>query len=123
MTVFPLDIVVKEDTPERLLALASVPVVNKFLATDINEVVAAIKEIHGRALFITDGDGREWFVRKPSTNLDTTSFQVGDRMEGFVDDDMLEWIEGVIVGLGFTGVADLGNSGIFFKTNGQIRIS
>lgn len=123
MSVFPLDIVIKEDTPERLLALANVPVKNKFLADDINEIVAAIKEIHGRALFIEDGDGKEWFVRKTSTNLDTASFQVGDRMEGFVDEAMTEWIEGVIVGLGFTGVADLGNTSIFFRTNSQTRIT
>jgi hypothetical protein len=122
MSVFPLNIVVKEDTPERLLALAGVPEKNKFLATDMNEVVAAIKELNGRALFITDGDGKEWFVRKTSTNLDTASFQIGDRLEAFVDEDMTEWIEGVIVGLGFTGVADLVNTSIFFKTNSQIRI-
>jgi len=45
-SVFPLNLATKEDTPERLLALASVPLAQKILATDINLIKQALNELN-----------------------------------------------------------------------------
>jgi len=122
MSVFPLNIATKEDTPERLLALSSVPEKNKILAEDTNEIVAALKELHARGLYLQDNNGRSWYVRKGDGNVNVAAFEEWDKIEGFVDEAKTEWIEGIIVGEGFTGVESLANKAIFFKTGGKIRI-
>jgi len=55
MSVFPLDILVKEDTPERLAALADVPAKHVIYATDFNLLVAALNELNARDVFIKSG--------------------------------------------------------------------
>jgi len=117
MSVFPLNIVVKEDTQERLLALASVPEKNKFLADDQNEIVDALKELDGRLKFIADTNGLVWQVTKYPGNDDGTAFESNDKIEAFIDVGRTHYIEGKIMGPGFTGVADLDTATKFFQTN------
>src|SRR5680860_262392 len=122
MSVFPIDIQDKEDTPERLLALAAVPLKNKILASEFTTFIKALRELDGRAGFITDSDGKEWFIRKANGNTDTQAFEADDRIEAFKDATKKEWIEGVIMGPGFSGVLDLEDANKFFKTGGKIRL-
>ena len=123
MSVFPLTIIEKEDSPARLLELANVPIKNKWLASDLNELVAAIKEVHGRGFYLADTNGKKWYVRKGDGNLDIGAFQANDKIEAWVDEvAKTEWIEGILMNNAFTGVADLDTKAIFFKTNGKIRM-
>lgn len=123
MSVFPLNIAVKEDTPERLLALADVPEVNKILATDINEIVAAIKELHGRSFHLDDTNGKSWLVIKGKGNNDSGAFQAGDKIEAWIDEaTKTEYVEGKLMSNDFTGVADLEDPDIFFETNRKLRL-
>lgn len=124
MSVFPLTIIEKEDSPARLLELANVPLKSKWLATDFNEMRAALIELHGRSMYLADSNGKVWHVRKGNGNTDIGAFQANDKIEAWVDDATKEeWIEGILMNNAFTGVADLEDKDVFFKTNGKIRLT
>lgn len=124
MSVFPLTIIEKEDSPARLLELANVPLKSKWLASDLNEIRAALIELHGRSFFLADENGKKWHVRKGAGNTDIASFQENDKIEAWVDDQTKqEWIEGILMNNAFTGVADLEDKDVFFKTNSKIRLT
>lgn len=124
MSVFPLTIIEKEDSPARLLELANVPLKSKWLATDFNEMRAALIELHGRSMYLADSNEKVWHVRKGNGNTDIGAFQANDKIEAWVDDaTKAEWIEGILMNNAFTGVADLEDKDVFFKTNGKIRLT
>lgn len=124
MSVFPLTIVAKEDTIARLLELVNVAEKNKFLATDFNQLREAVIELHGRSFYLEDATGKKWRVTKGDGNLDVGAFQEGDQIAAWEDEqNKVKWVEGQIMGNGFTGVADLSDSEKFFETNSRLKIS
>lgn len=48
-SVFPLDLVTKTDTPQRVQALVNVPIAQKIMAQDINLIKAALNELNLRS--------------------------------------------------------------------------
>ena len=123
-SVFPLDIVQKEDTPERLQALAGLAEKHKYLATDTNKMVAALKELDLRTpYYLTDNNGLEWLMIKGSNNLDRTAFEEGDKIEAFIDVNKKQWREVRILSGGFTGVASLDDGAICLVTNTKTIVS
>lgn len=123
-SVFPLTTIEKEDTPARLQQLASVPLKNKWLASDQNQIREGLIEVHGRSFYLEDVYGKRWFVRKGYGNTDTGAFEEGDKIEAWVDeDDKTEWVEGMVMGNGFRGVVDLNNTSRFFETNRRQRFN
>ena len=121
MSVFPLIITEKEDTPERVITLADVQEKHKFMAVDQNIIIAALKELHARGMYLADNDGLEWYVRKANDKLNVTEFENGDKIEAFIDAQKTQWREGVIMGPGFTGVADMADDTKYFSTNKATR--
>ena len=55
MSVFPLDIEKKEDTPERLAALANVPEKLLIYADEFNLIIDALNELNNRDFFVKYG--------------------------------------------------------------------
>lgn len=121
MSVFPLNIVEKTDTPERLLALQHVEEKYKILATDINVIVAAVKELHGRGSYIEDINGKKWWTRKGFDNKDMTVFENMDKVEGFTDDTNTVWVEGIIIADNVVLPNNIDDPTKFFITNKKIK--
>ena len=123
MSVFPLTIIEKEDSPARLLELANVPLKSKWLAADFNEIRLALLELHGRNFYLADANGKKWYVRKGDGNMDNGAFQAGDKIEAWVDEATKEeWVEGKLMNNEFNGVADIDDVEIFFETNRKLRL-
>ncbi|KAA2218271.1 hypothetical protein [Maribacter flavus] len=123
MSVFPLTIIEKEDSPERLQELADVPLKSKWLASDFNEMRAALIELHGRSFHLDDTNGKSWLVIKGKGNNDSGAFQAGDKIEAWIDEaTKTEYVEGKLMSNDFTGVADLDDPDIFFETNRKLRL-
>lgn len=122
MSVFPLTIIPKEDSPARLLELADVPLKSKWLAADFNEMRLALIELHSRTFYLEDANGKEWLVTKGSDNTDIGAFQEDDKIEAWLDAVAKDkYIEGKIMGPGFSGVPDLNDPDKFFETNSRTR--
>jgi len=64
MSVFPLDIDTKQDTAERLAALANVPDNLIVFAKDINLIVDALNELNNRDIFIKTGKSAFWQLQE-----------------------------------------------------------